>query len=238
MVNDILQAGLRNEVVEVNFQAELEKHLSKNEEICENCGGLGMKVANNIFGIKGYKHTKGMTFPFNNQSLSYCPSCYNGIRKRCEHCNELIAKGLTVCDCETVRKQKADKEELEAQKRWSNIPKISLENALANYGMLYIEDFDEYVASDAFEDWIEYQRDEDEYFDPKDLRIYVTSCESISLSAADIVENALEELHEDAEVSSKATEQLQIFLDKWCKENSGGTQTYYADCDLGVIYSD
>lgn len=131
-----------------------------------------------------------------------------------------------------------DKEELEAKKRWNKIPKISLENALANYGMLYVEDFDEYVASNAFEDWIEYQRDEDGYFDPKDLRIYVTSCESISLSAADIVENALEELHEDAEVSSKATEQLQSFLDQWCKENGGGTQTYYADCDMGVIYSD
>lgn len=238
MVNDLEQAGLRSEVVEVDFKAKLEKHLSKNEEICEDCGGLGMKVDNNIFGIKGYKHSKGMMFPFNNQSLSYCPSCYNGIRKRCEHCNNFMAKGWNECRCETVRKQKADKEELEAKKRWNKIPKISLENALANYGMLYVEDFDEYVASNAFEDWIEYQRDEDGYFDPKDLRIYVTRCESINLSAADIIENASEDLHEDAEVSNEATEQLQSFLDQWCKDNGGGTQTYYADESTGVIYSD
>lgn len=238
MVNDILEAGLRSEVVEVDFKAKLEKHLSKNEEICEDCRGLGMKVDNNVFGIKGYKHSKGMTFPFNNQLLSFCPSCYNGIRKRCEHCNELIRKGWTVCNCETVRKQKDEQQEREARERWNKVPKISLENALANTGMLYVEDFDEYVASNAFEDWIEYQRDEDGYFDPKDLRIYVTSCESIYLSAADIIENALEELHEDAEVSNKATEQLQSFLDKWCKENGSGTQTYYADESTGVIYSD
>ena len=238
MVNDVEQAGLRSEIVEVNFKAKLEKHLSKNEEICENCGGLGMKVDNNVFGIKGYKHSKGITFPFNNQSLSFCPSCYNGIRKRCEHCNKLIAKSWTVCNCETARKQKADKEELEAKKRWNKIPKISLENALANYGMLYVEDFDEYVASTAFEDWVEYQRDEDEFFDPKDLRIYITRCESIYLSAADIIENASEDLHEDAEVSNEATDQLQNFLDQWCKENSSGTQTYYADESTGVIYSD
>ncbi|MFJ7661991.1 hypothetical protein ACIQXW_06275 [Lysinibacillus sp. NPDC097162] len=238
MVNDVFEAGLRSEVVEVDFQAKLEKHLSKNEEICKDCHGLGMKIDNNIFGIKGYKHSKGMTFPFNNQSLSYCRSCYNGIRKRCEHCNELIAKGWTVCNCETVRKQKDEQQVREAKERWSKIPKISLENALANTGMLYVEDFDEYVSSNAFEDWIEYQRDEDGNFDPKNLRIYVTRCESIYLSAAEIVENALEELHEDAEVSNQAMEQLQTFLDQWCKENGGGTQTYYADCDTGVIYSE
>lgn len=57
MVNDVLQAGLRSEIVEVDFKAKLEKHLSKNEELCGNCGGLGMKVVNNMFGIKGYRHS-------------------------------------------------------------------------------------------------------------------------------------------------------------------------------------
>lgn len=230
------EAGLKTVNVDVNFEATFEKHLQENEEICEVCNGLGMTIDDNPFGIRGIKANK--TFPFNNQALSFCSSCYNGVRKRCEHCHELIAKGWTKCNCETVKKQKDEQQEIEAKERWNKIPKISLEHALANYGMLYVEDFDEYVASNAFEDWIEYQRDEDGYFEPKDLRIYVTRCESLYLSATDIVENALEELHEDAEVSNEATEQLQSFLDQWCKRNGGGTQTYYADESTGVIYSE
>ncbi|PIJ98093.1 hypothetical protein [Lysinibacillus sphaericus] len=229
------EAGLKTVNVDVNFHATFEKHLQENEEICEVCNGLGMTIDDNPFGIRGIKTNK--TFPFNNQALSFCSSCYNGVRKRCEHCHELIAKGWTKCNCETVKKQKAIQQDNEDKERWDNIPKISLEQALLNYGMLYVEDFDEYVATDSFEDWIESKRDEED-FNPSELKIYVTTCRSIYLSATDIIENALEDLHEDAGVSNKATEKLQNFLDQWCKENVVETQTYYADESTGVIYSE
>lgn len=60
--------------------------------------------------------------------------------------------------------------------------------------------------------------------------MWLTEEVSISIDAGDIIENACEELHEDAydSISTLDIEKLQDYLDKWCNEQTG-TKTYYPD---------
>ena len=224
------EAGLSEVSVQVELKTTLVKHLGPNEEICTDCGGSGMTVGYNIFGIKGVKASD--PFPFKKEALKFCHSCYNGVRKRCEHCKELVSKGWTKCQCQRdiEAKQKADE-------HWEKVPKISLEEALKTYSMLYVDEYSEYVDSSDFYDWIERQKDEDEDgdFDIKELRIFVTSEHSLQLDAADIIEQACEDLHEDAGVPDKQTKELQTFLNEWCKKNEMYTKTYFADESIGVV---
>lgn len=117
------------------------------------------------------------------------------------------------------------------------MPKISLEEALKTYSMLYVVEYSEYVDSSDFYDWIERQKDEDVdgEFDIKELRIFVTSEHSLQLDAADIIEQACEDLHEDAGVPDKQTKELQVFLNEWYKKNEMYTKTYFADESIGVV---
>ena len=63
----------------------------------------------------------------------------------------------------------------------------------------------------------------------------MTSIESLTIDASEIVERALENLHDDAGVPEKEMNELQAFLEDWCKKNHTNTKTYYADYQLGVI---
>ena len=67
----------------------------------------------------------------------------------------------------------------------------------------------------------------DEYFEYEIPKV-LWNCEEVKLSmdADSIIENACEELHEDARGNISDEKELQEFLDKWCEKQSG-TTTYY-----------
>ena len=67
----------------------------------------------------------------------------------------------------------------------------------------------------------------DEYLE-KYIPKVLWNCEEvkISMDADSIIENACEELHEDARDNISDEKELQEFLDKWCAKQTG-TTTYY-----------
>ena len=90
--------------------------------------------------------------------------------------------------------------------------------------MLYCEEFDEYynTVDDFFDD---YACSHEENDDEKPVRLWVTSVETISIDATNVIENACSDLHEDAyEQCDEGS--LQKLLDDWCKKQTG-TTTYY-----------
>ena len=90
--------------------------------------------------------------------------------------------------------------------------------------MLYCEEFDEYyeTVDDFFDD---YACSHEEDGDERPVRLWVTSVEKIFVDAANVIENACSDLHEDAyERCDEGS--LQKLLDDWCKEQTG-TTTYY-----------
>lgn len=84
--------------------------------------------------------------------------------------------------------------------------------------MLYCEENDELYES-TIECMLDYEHNP-EQFSFKPFRLWTTTEESIHLDATQIIEEACEDLHEDAAESCDA-KGLQKLLDEWCSEQYG-----------------
>jgi hypothetical protein len=236
------ELGLRKEYVDVDFKAKLEKDLSENEVICDDCGGAGFMIDDRPFGIKGYKDPQGAMFPFKKQTLTFCPSCYNGVRKKCEHCESLLPRHINRCECETAKNERAVEQNKKEFERWSNATKINLKEALENYGILYVDSFDEFISTDEFEDRLEdllcdFEDDNGHEFDKSMLRIYVTSTTALNFDAVSIIEHECDDLHEEAyeRINCEQINELQEMLNKWSETVKTDTLTYHRDYKVGVV---
>ena len=216
------------ETIRNSFPKILIKDLAEHERICPVCNGLGMRIEDNIYGIKGDTSEAGRKylFPYKHQALSFCQNCYNGVQRLCPYCGQPYKnQAYTHCDCEGQKK--ADEEE--RLKKWNEkvTKAVSVDEKDVNT-MLYCEEFDEYydTVDDFFEDYAVNYEDEKVYNKPE--RLWVTSVEKISIDAYSVIENACEGLHEDAmeNIDEKDIAELEEFLDNWCKKQTG-TTTYY-----------
>ena len=215
------------EAIQKSFPKILIKDLTEHERICPVCNGLGMIIENNIYGIKGDKSEAGRKyyFPYKHQALSFCQSCYNGVQRLCPYCGQPYKnKAYLHCDCEGQKKVDEEKR----IKKWNE----TVTNAVAVDEkdvdtMLYCEEFDKYydTVDDFFDDYACNYEDMEVYNKPE--RLWVTSDRKIFIDASYIIENACEDLYEDARdnISDKDIKQLQSFLDNWCKKQIG-TTTY------------
>ena len=90
--------------------------------------------------------------------------------------------------------------------------------------MLYCEEFDEYydTVDDFFDD---YACNHEEDGEERPVRLWVCSVEKIYIDADNVVDNACEDLHEDAYEQCDIGS-LQNLLDDWCEAQTGAT-TYY-----------
>lgn len=242
MDKNLEKVGLREEIVEVDFQAKLIKNLGENEIICTDCKGTGLKLNDNPFGIRDFKHPNGRMFPFKKQTISFCQSCYNGVQKLCTYCNETLPRHTAQCDCDQAKAERAKISLEKEMERFNKASKITLEEALSNYDFLYIDNFDKYIETDDFNtelDDILYdlKEDDDEFeFKREDLRIYVTKQTSLIFDAGSVVENNMDDLHEEAydRIGNKKMEELQELLEKWAESVKNDTLTYYADYKIAV----
>ena len=187
-----------------------------------------MRIEDNVYGIKGDNSEAGRKyhFPYKHQALSFCQSCYNGVQRLCPYCGEPYKNQAYLhCDCEGQKK--ADEEK--RIKKWNE--KVSKAVSVDEKDvdtMLYCEEFDQYydTVDDFFDDYACNYEDMEVYNKPE--RLWVTSDRKIFVDASYIIDNACEDLYEDARdnISDKDIKQLQSFLDNWCKKQIG-TTTYY-----------
>ena len=211
----------------------LNKDLQDDEIICPVCHGLGVKMWNNPYGIKGdtSEEAKRSMFPYKHQSLLPCPNCYNGVVNLCEYCGKQLPKGRLKCDCEQQKEKDEEEKRIKYQETIDKATEIELKDT--SY-YIYDEQSDKYFTSeDEFAEhyWDLYLDEEkehgynfDEYFE-KYVPKVLWNCEEIKLSidADSIIDNACEELHEDARDNISEEKELQEFLDKWCAKQSGTT---------------
>lgn len=231
---------IRQETRRIKISFELKKDLQDDEVICEACHGTGLDISDNVYGIRGDTTHIGGHFPYKHQSINYCRRCYNGVLHKCPGCGSIIGKGLYhECPCGYHAAQRHAKWEQEEQERWEKAEKIPQAAAFQQFGVLYIDNMDRYVFDEddlecAIDDYMDhYMDDADEDRAVANLRIYGTTTQSISLDAGNILENACEDLHEDAYERCDGN-RLQKILDEWCKTQTG-TETYYPNYKIGVI---
>ena len=205
----------------------------ENEVICEHCHGTGLEINDNVYGIQGDTTHIGVHFPYKHQSLTFCKHCYKGVRLKCNICGGLVDRLYTKCQCDAdkVRHEKCKNENNE---RWEKASKISLAEAWEKYECLYVDNLDAYVFSqDDLEEILEEAELDKSLLDKSLLRIYGTKSDSIKMDASNIIENACNDLHEDA-IDQCNEESLQKLLDEWCKKQTG-TTTYYPDYTIGIV---
>jgi poly-D-alanine transfer protein DltD len=101
--------------------------------------------------------------------------------------------------------------------------------------MLYSEsyEYNEGYFSD-IDELIEYC-EENESEVPK--YVWSTTKNTLSIDACNIVEQACEELHEDAYQNVTDEQELQDFLDKWCDKQSG-VDTFMVDYEYAISISE
>ncbi len=209
--------------IQESFPKILIKNLTEHERICPVCYGLGMRIEDNIYGIKGDTSEAGRKcrFPYEHQALSFCRSCYNGVQSLCPYCGQPYKNQAYLhCDCEGQKKADEEKRINEWNEKVANAVEINEKDVNT---MLYCEEFDEYydTVDDFFDDYYCNYADDDN----RPERLWVTSVEKISIDAANVIEDACTNLHDDAyEQCDEAS--LQELLDDWCRKQTG-TTTYY-----------
>lgn len=215
----------------------LEKDLQDNEVICHTCHGLGVVKRHQPFGLKD-KESNGYTTEikwYDNEYLTFCPNCYIGVVRLCKYCGKPIVKGyIDKCDCEQYKAKEEEEKRIKYQETIDKATEIELKDA--SY-YIYDEQSDKYFTDeDEFAEYYwdsyldeekEYDYNFDEYFE-KYVPKVLWNCEEtkISMDAGNIIDNACEELHEDARDNISDEKELQAFLDLWCSKQSG-TTTYY-----------
>ncbi len=185
-----------------------------------------MRLENNVYGVHGdiSETSKIERFPYRHQALSFCPSCYNGVQRLCKYCGEPFKQqSYHHCECEGFKK--AEEERIVKWNETISKAKEVQESDVKT--MLYCEEFEEYYDStdDFFEGYsFEWNNSKDKNI-VKPQVLWVCSVQEISIDADYIIENACDELHEDASGNCDYGS-LQKALDDWCKEQTG-TTTYY-----------
>lgn len=207
----------------------IEKDLEDNQIICTTCKGFGVVKRKNQFGIKeklsDEKYATTINW-YDNEAFTFCPDCYNGVVTLCEYCGKPIKKGyISKCDCEQYLQKERN---LELKKKEEIISKAKVVDIANVKTQLYCEENDKYYDPKEVECFFD-----DFYNEEVPKILWVTRSADISLDASNIIEDACQDLYEEASENCDY-EGLQKVLDDWCSKQSG-TTTYYPDYEEYVL---
>ena len=227
------------------INVSLQKDLHGNEEICPYCHGTGLVIRNNPYGLSDDPDKKIGRFPYNHQSVTFCPHCFNGVIHRCEQCGEIIERGFLKHNC---KKQREIDEREYARKREQSLidapfaPPEVLEKSYflysENYGYNdgYFSDWD-----DLFDYWYEnVEIDGETNEDERPKFVWATEPVDMGIDAYNIISNATEDLYEGAidNISDAKIKELQDFLDSWCKTCGVGSTYYKSKYKVKIPWED
>ena len=186
------------EYIENLINASLRKDLHDKEEICQVCHGTGMIIVDNNYGLTDDPDKTIGRFPYKHQSISFCQHCYNGIVRRCQYCGEILPRARLKCNCDTQRDIDSKERITKEAKELREAP-IATEEILKSSEYFYSDRFG--YNEGYFNDWDEffdYWFDNYEEDDEKPEFVWTTVPLNMSMDAGSIVENATEDLYEDA----------------------------------------
>lgn len=215
----------------------LEKDLLYNEKICPICCGLGYVIDNNRYGIKGdvSDTAKISMFPYNHQSIKFCPNCFNGVIKVCEYCGKQIQRSsIDSCNCDQYKAKQELKKRIKYRAKINKATEIKLKEVNNADTYFYDDKTDDYFATivdfvDAYKYMEDFESDEDMMNNLPEV-LWFCNSKDIYIDANSIVEQACEDLHEDAfeNIFETDLKELQNILNEWCKKQTG-TRTLFPD---------
>jgi len=157
----------------------------------------------------------------------------------CKHCGQPIKKYNNYCGCVGSKAERICKTIATREAIWENASKITYREAIERFNVLYIDDCGEFVDAQALPDVI--NDCAKRKVNPLIIKhVYGTKTRKISCDADNIIDDACEDLHEEAAdtIGRLARDAMQSFLDRWADTYGAGTLTYEADFDVAVIVGD
>ena len=194
----------------VGVKVELMPRAPKeNEMLCDICDGVG------------WMHDKSAG------RISKCLNCYDGIMHLCPDCKQPM-RGF--CENSECRQKRIDKVE---QQRYERAKKVQLKDMQdEKIEMFYSE---VYGYNEGYFSEIEALA---EYCEDGGIKVpdyvWATNKYTIVMDAGSIIEQACEELYEDAIDHIDGEKELQNFLDAWCAKQSG-VESYTVDYNTAIL---
>lgn len=209
------------------------KDLQDNQILCKKCNGTGLTITDNPYGLKGDPDRNEM-FPYKKQMIVGCRHCYTGVIDLCEHCKSELPRSISRCECDKAKSIRHSEKLAKEKALWDKAIKLKISDKIAGeMGMYYFEGYpynEGYFSYfDEFVEWWEENYNDEE----KPLYVWGTYTINLSLDADSILENATDDLHEEADNNIVYRAELQQFLDDWCAKQSG-TTTYYQDTKYAI----
>ena len=207
--------------------ASLQKDLLDNEVLCEACHGTGIIITDNEYGLSEDPDHKLGTFPYKKQTISFCKCCYNGVRKKCRLCGELIPRHMIRHNCE-AQQRKDDEENAAKRKQRMDMAEVLPDDMAETMECFYSENYP--YAEGYFLDWEDFFSAWVDNFEPDEEKpeyVYATEKLEFAIDAYDMVTNHLENFYEDAynNIKTEKMQELQRYLEEWC-----------ATCGVGKSY--
>jgi hypothetical protein len=207
----------------------LKKDLQEHQILCTTCKGTGLAITNNVYGLSD-DPDKSKHFPYVNQYIVSCQHCYSGVINLCEYCDAELPRFTTKCDCEKATSVLRSLQLVKEKEHWDKAIKIEHDSEIA-FGMeMYYSEV--YPSNDGYffewEEFIDRWNDEHEFDEEKPQYVWGTKSINLTLDADSILENACEDLHDEAWNRIEDKKELQEFLSMWSKKQKG-TTTYYSD---------
>ena len=200
---------------------DIVKDLHDNEQICPVCSGTGLRIEDNRYGLSEDPDKSAGMFPYKHQSISFCQNCYNGVVRICPHCGKQLPRGRLKCDCDYYKRQ----HEIEmSQKLNEELAAAEKHDADALGTKFTMAQSDYYPHDDGyFTEWEEFfdsWNEENEDIERRPEYVWGTDELKMSMDASSIVENATEDMYEDAmqHIGDAPVKELQQYLDEWIKK--------------------
>ena len=212
-LESIVGTGLEKDLTETEYYKE---------EICKRCHGTGIVLAENPYDLSEEKTP--VRFPYRQQAFTFCPDCFNGIRKRCKVCGELIPRGMLIHNCKQIKEIEKRKKAEEERKRidalpWTEVDESHDINYFSNlfpYNEGYFSDFDEFFDT----------VDEEGIEERPEYCFGVTEI-PFRIDAESVVESACEDSYDDALDHVGNIKSLQKVIDEWIEKNGPGSSYVY-----------
>jgi len=212
-IETIVTNGLEKDLNETDYFKEV---------LCDNCHGTGIVVANNPYGLS--EERSAVRFPYRQQAFTFCPECFNGIRKRCKVCGELIPRGMLIHNCQKIKEEEKKKKEEEEKKRIDSLPwteiketgEINYYSEYFPYNEGYFYDFEEF-----------FEAIDDEGIEERPEYCFGVTEIPFKIDAESVVENACEDSYEDAYDHVGNIRSLQKVIDEWIEKNGPGSSYVY-----------
>lgn len=222
--------GYLSEILKNGIVKDLQEH----QKLCPVCKGTGLAIINQVYGFKN-DPDKSKHFPYSNQYIVSCQHCYTGVVNLCEQCKSELPRSKTRCECDMAKSIRRREELTRENALLDKAIKLRSDDDIAkNMDMYYSDSYpynDGYFSD--FEEFIDCWNDSYESDEMKPLYVWGTTSTSLTLSADSILENACDDLHEEAYERIEGRVELQEFLDDWCAKQKD-TTTYYYDTKYAI----